>query len=463
MRCLRSPALAACALATTLALFISTPIRADTVVLQNGTRLEGELERTEDGYNVTTPDGKTVKVASSQIKSVEIKPQTTPDDAKKRLESLRRSVENMSDLKLIIGRYNEYLRRFVGTDVADDALDDLKLWEDRLAKHMTKSGGKWVTPEELGVIQEEAQVAAQKARDLIAQGRLREAGPLLDLALRQDARSPPALYLRGVMLYRQEQLGQARKAFDTVSQLVPDHGPTLNNLAVILWRQEQHAGALKSYDAAMIASAADDRILSNVAEALHALPKELRDSAATKKVVVHFQEREDALRKKMEKRGLYRWGATWVRGEELDRLQDIEREIEGKIQDLEAEFDTAQGKIERIDQEIADTQRSIRRIEATSYSRDASGRMTKLAYPRIYYELLRDMEVLKRDRADQVALMDKLRREAKAEKQRLPVPRYTGIQRIIETEGTPLIPLAREAVDQLGAAEEADAPRKRGG
>lgn len=431
--------LAACALV--LLASVALAARADIVILSNGTRLEGDLERTADGYNVTTADGKIVKVASKQITSVEIKPGATGNDAKKRLESLRKSAEKMADARLVISRYNEYLARFAGTDAADDALADLSVWEDRVAKHMTLAAGKWVTPEELGVIQGEAQASAIKARDLIAAGKLREAGPLLDLALRQDPKSPSAIFLRGVVQFRQEQLGPARKSFDTVLQLTPDHGPTLNNLAVILWRQEQYPGAMRFFDAALAAAGGEERIVNNVAEALNALPKEQRDSQAAKKLVAHFQEREDALRKKMEQRGFYRWGAAWVKADEMDHLQEMEREIEGKIKDLEAEFERTQDQIELTDSNIAETQRSIRRIEATNYGRDASGRPVKLAYPRIYYELQRDLGDLRQKRLDLTSHLDALRREAKAVRRELPVPRYTGVQRIIETEGTPLIPL----------------------
>jgi tetratricopeptide (TPR) repeat protein len=449
MQRLRIPALAACALAAAL---LTAPghAPADTVVLNDGRRLEGDVERTDDGYTVTTTDGRTVKVEASQIKSLEVRPDTNPDDAKKRLESLRKSAEKMSDLKLIIARYNEYLKRYAGTDAADDALADLKGWEQRQAKHMTRAGGKWVTPEELGAIQEEAQASAVKARDLIAQGKLREAGPLLDVALQQDPKSAPALFLRGVTQFRQDQLGPARKSFDTVAQLMPDHAPTLNNLAVILWRQEQFALALKYYDAALLAGGSDERIVGNVAEALNALPKEQRDSAATKKVVQHFQEREVTLRQKMEKRGRYPWGSHWVSGEELDKLQDLERENDAKIKDLEAEFDAAEDKVKRIDEDIAETQRGLRRIEATSYSRDATGRTYRLPYPRVYYDMQRDIQNLRRERADQVALMDKMRREARSLKQQLPVPRYSGTQRLIEVEGTPLIPMTDGADTPAG-------------
>jgi len=440
MRLRHAPLLAPVAI--TLWLFCTAiSLRADVVILNDGTRIEGEIQRTEDGYDVVTRGGKVVKVTTAQVKSVEVKTPPTADEARRRLESLRRSSENMTDPKAVIARYTEFLRQFGDSDVAGEASRDLAEWEDRLERHMTKAGGKWVTTEELGRLQEESQTFAVKARDLVARARLREAGPLLDRALSLDPKNLSALYLRGVTLFRQEQPGQARKAFDGVAQQLPDHGPTLNNLAVILWRQEQYPGALKYFLAALSAEPDGNevRVLDNVAEALHSLPSQHRDLPVTKKLVSQFQRLEDAARKKMEVRGLYRWGATWVEGRELDKLQDLEAEVEEKIKKLEAEFDDARRRIDEIDREIEETKRSIRRIEATSYSRDSTGRLTRLAYPRIYYDLQRDLVVLKRERDDTEASIDKLRRDAKAARASLPVPRYTGIQHIIDVEGTPMM------------------------
>ena len=61
-----------------------SPARGDVVVLKDGSRVEGSLERNEDGYDVTTADGKVRKLTTAQIKSIEVKPQSTPDDAKRR-------------------------------------------------------------------------------------------------------------------------------------------------------------------------------------------------------------------------------------------------------------------------------------------------------------------------------------------------------------------------------------------
>jgi tetratricopeptide (TPR) repeat protein len=424
--------------------------RADVVVLKDGTRIEGELERTDEGYNVSTADGRSLKVKSTQIKSVEVKAAATPDDARRRLESLRRSAENMSDLKVIINRYNDFLRRYGATPQADEARQDLLAWEDKLERHMTKAGGKWVTPEELGTLQEQSQSVAARARDHIAQNRLREAGPLLQQALDVDPKNPSALYLRGVVQYRQDQLGPARKTFETVGQLVKDHAPTLNNLAVIYWRQQNYAAALKNFDAAMLAAGSEggvaEGVLNNVAEALHALPKDQRNVALTKRVVLHFQEREEAMGKGMGKRGLFRWGSSWVEAGQLDKLQAKEKEIEDRIKDLEKEFEAVQARIDEVDRDIQDTERTLRRIEATSYVRDpVTGRTATAAPPRMYYGLQRDLQELKKERADHEAKVNGLRREAKLVKQELPVPRYTGAQKIIDAEGAPLMPAMEPA------------------
>src|SRR5688500_3082746 len=217
----RLPLFAAALLLSSL--FVSTrAARADVVVLKDGTRLEGTLERTNDGYDLTSAGGKVFRLSAAQIKSIERKARATPDEAQRRLDSLRRAAENMTDPRLVITRYNEFLRQFGKTPQAEEARKDIAQWQERIDLHMTRAGGKWVTPQELGSLKEKSQEVAVEARDLVAQGRLREAGPLLQQALEVDPRNASALYLKGVVSFRQDQLGAARKTFEQVAQLVPD-------------------------------------------------------------------------------------------------------------------------------------------------------------------------------------------------------------------------------------------------
>ena len=53
-----------------------------------------------------------------------------------------------------------------------------------------------------------------------------------------------------------------------------------------------------------------------------------------------------------------------------------------------------------------------------------------------------DLQELNKERAVQEAKGAALRREAKLVRQELPVPRYGGVQRIIDAEGAPLLPAA---------------------
>jgi hypothetical protein len=53
-------------------------------------------------------------------------------------------------------------------------------------------------------------------------------------------------------------------------------------------------------------------------------------------------------------------------------------------------------------------------------------------------DLQEDIQRLQQDRASQVAKMQQLRAQAKDVEKQLPTPRYTGVQKLIETEGTPL-------------------------
>jgi len=200
-----------------------------------------------------------------------------------------------------------------------------------------------------------------------------------------------------------------------------------------------------------------EAVLNNVAEALHALPKEHRDSPATRKLVQHFQEREEAMAKTMKRRGLYRWGANWVAGEQLDKLQAKEKEIDEKIKVLEAEFADVQKRIDAIDRDIADTERSMRRMDASANVRDpVTGRIGRAVPPRMYYGLQKDLQDLQKERAQQDAKVAELRRDAKAAKQELPVQRYTGTQRLIDAEGAPLMeaPVAATPAAPAGAPAE---------
>src|SRR4051812_10072245 len=99
--------------------------RADVVVLTDGTRLEGALHRTADGYDVIAANGKVSRLKAAQIKSIERKAQPAANEAHRRLDLLRRAADNLTDIKLVLSRYGDYLRQYGNTPQADAARKDV--------------------------------------------------------------------------------------------------------------------------------------------------------------------------------------------------------------------------------------------------------------------------------------------------------------------------------------------------
>ena len=184
---------------------------------------------------------------------------------------------------------------------------DLATWQERRDKGMVKFGSRWVLPETRAKLQEAAYQQASNARRLLKQGKFQEAESMLNSAIQEDPQNATALYLRGLLHYRQDHLMPARRSFEMVNVVVPNHAPSLNNLAVILSKQNQHATALNVYDQAMIASPKNKEVLNNVAEAMYGMPDAVRSTPVAQRVLRRFTEQDEDLAREMQKQGLHRW------------------------------------------------------------------------------------------------------------------------------------------------------------
>jgi tetratricopeptide (TPR) repeat protein len=231
----------------------------------------------------------------------------------------------------------------------------------------------------------------------------------------------------------------ARRSFEIVNTLVPNHAPTLNNLAVILSKQNQHPAALNTYDQAMVVSPKNKDALNNVAEAIYGMPDNVRGTPVWNRALRRFTEQDEDLARELEKNGIHRWGATWVTSDQLEQLKQAEREAKDKLDQLAAEFDAVKVRISNIDREIDENERAMRRLETSAYVRDINGQIWQTALPPIYGELQDDNRKLQTERQQQFVQLDRLREQAKAVNRNLPVPKYTGIQRLMDESHAPVI------------------------
>ncbi|MGD0137499.1 MAG: hypothetical protein ABSD28_01370 [Tepidisphaeraceae bacterium] len=420
-------------------LLLAVVASADIVNLTDGTRIEGKIRKTTDGWAVTQTDGTVVNVDADKVASIEAS--RTADAvsiAEDRLQSLRRVAEHLSDISEIVSRYQKFIAETGDLKVAAEATKDLQTWQSRLDQGMVKLGDQWISAEERRRRRELAESEALPAKDLIVNYRYKEADKLLRQAIIDDPECATALYLQGVMLYKQEQISQARTSLEAVNQIVPDHAPTLNNLAVIAWRQKSFVVAMNYYDGAMMSAPQAKEILDNVAEALNVVPPENRNAPVVLQAVKLFAEQDAILQKLAAQQGMYRWGATWVNAKQLAELKADEAKVKQQMDALQQQFDALQLKAGQIDSEIDQNKREMDRLQSQSISMDRYGNTIQLALPDQYYQLKRDNDNLARDKQAILQQQGDLRNKAREVQAQVPTPKFTGVQQIIGVDGVPV-------------------------
>jgi len=421
-----------------LGLALAAPAFGDIIHLKDGSTLEGELQRTRDGWTVTDANGKTTDVAATDVKSIELKKAASHESAEQQLESLRRSVVTLDDIHLILKHYQDFLKQNAGSPAAAEAQKDVATWQDRLDKGLVRAGDQWVTPEQHAALQAQSAQAAKAIVPLISSGRLTDASAALNKALAITPKSPQLLYLKGVVLLRQNQLVPARKAFQDAEAAEPNNGPIHNNIAVILWKTHNPMPALAEYDKAMTALPDNQIILDNVAEALHALPEVHRKNALTKRVVEHFNEQDAALQKQMSAKGLYRWGAQWLDKDAYSQLQTAQKAAQEKVDEIKKQFDDNQSRIVQIANEITQDQQLMNQMQQQSFVQDpGSGRVVAMPLPQRYYDLQRDIQVLQTEGQTKQRQQIELQRLYNERQKDLPAQHYTGNQKPFDAEGMP--------------------------
>jgi tetratricopeptide (TPR) repeat protein len=410
----------------------------EVVHLIDGTTVEGDLLRTNDGWVVTEPGGKVTVVTTAQVKSIELKKVDSSSTADQRLASLRRAVANQNDIKQIIERFQSFINQNPNTPAGKSAADDLAQWQERLDKGLVRAGDKWVTPDQLAELQAKTLDAANQLRSLITAGKLADASAGVDRELTISPQSPSLLYLKGLISLKQTQLVPARDAFKAAAAALPDSAAIHNNLAVILWKQRSQMQSLAEYDKAMLAQPENRVILDNVTEAFHALPVEHQKSDLTKRVVEHYKDQEAALEKTMAAQGFYRWGSDWLNEKEFNKVQAAQKAVQDKIDSLKKDMDDIQAQLVKLAREIQDDKQVQQAIASQSVQMDpTTGRTYQLPLPQRYYDLDRDIRSLQAEQVLKQRQWVDIQKLQQQQTKNMPVPHYSGIQKPFDVESMP--------------------------
>jgi tetratricopeptide (TPR) repeat protein len=420
-------------------MFVCFPASGDVLKLRDGTTVEGEIRKSETGWDVLA-DGVITDVPGELVESITVSHEPAPATAAAGLASLRRSVDSQSDARQVIERYTQFIDRNAGTPAADEAKKDLPLWQDRVDKNLVRVGDDWLTQAQRTQRLVELLRLTDEARRAIKDGRTADATNLLQTALNADAKLPTALYLRSLLSLQSGQVIPARKDLEAVNAATPNHMPTLNNLAVINWRQNRALGAISLFDAAMRANPGDRTVLDNVAEALHAMPESVVRSSAGLRAQKRFNEQDAELQKRMAAQfDLHRWGGVWVSGADYARITNAKQAAEQKLADLQARYDQTQKKVAQLDANLTYISNRMKQLEAESYTTDGDGNPVQFPLPPEYNSLNNDWSKVSAERSETAGKLQPIADEAKSVQQSIPQPKYTGMQQFVGADGAPVV------------------------
>lgn len=81
---------------------------------------------------------------------------------------------------------------------------------------------------------------------------------------------------------------------------------------------------------------------------------------------------------------------------------------------------------------------TMARLEAQSWARDDQGRAVRLPYPQSWHDASSDNDAMALRRKREIARLDTLKRQAADVKARMTIPPYSGKQRLLDEQFTPV-------------------------
>jgi septal ring factor EnvC (AmiA/AmiB activator) len=179
--------------------------------------------------------------------------------------------------------------------------------------------------------------------------------------------------------------------------------------------------------------------MDNVAELLHAITPDQRGSTAGKRLLKLFDAQEPALEQAMAQKGLHRWGAAWLSDAQMADVRQKQEDLKKQLAGLQGQFDDVQAEIRRIEDDIDSNMRSMRQLEAGRYVRDENGNLYKKPLPSVYYDMQADNRKLETRRQEAMAHRAQIQTAARTVASQAQDGLYTGEQKLIGVEGTPVL------------------------
>ncbi|MGN6367804.1 MAG: hypothetical protein ACTHN5_06045 [Phycisphaerae bacterium] len=339
-----------------LSLAAASPAWADVIELQDGRVITGSLLRKGDDVFITSNDGKTIKAKPSDVTRVTLTSSLTPTQAAD-AEWTRDAAEikKADNLQTIINLHQQFLDKYPDAAAAPGVRTSLEQYQQLAKQNGVKFRGRWM-PE--AQVQVQLQDWADRAKPALVKYKAGDLRGALDSAkaiLKDDSANPDALALAGLAAYHLNMTGEARDNFAALTLEDPASLLGENNLAVILFSQKRQAESLLHYAKALQVSPDNRFVADNIEEALNAYAASggNLNAPAFVNLVRQFQQAESRIEAAMARKGLYRFGSTWVPAAIMDRLNANLQQIKNAMTQLDSQYQSARAAAAALDAAIA--------------------------------------------------------------------------------------------------------------
>jgi hypothetical protein len=330
--------------------------RADVIELKDGRVIVGSLLRKGDDVIITGEDGKIVKAKPADVTRVTLTSTVTPTQAADAdWTRAAAEIKKSDDLQAIIDIHQKFLDKYPDAPASANVRTSLEEYQRLAKQNGVKFRGRWMPEAQIQVRQQEWSDRAKPALLKYKAGDLRGALDSAKAAIKDDSANPDALTLAGLAAYRLNLTNDSRDYFAALTQEDPSNVLGENNLAVILFTQKRQAESLLHYAKALQAAPDNRFVADNIEEALNAYVTTGGDQNASAYVnlVRQFQQAESRIEAAMARKGLYRFGSTWVPAGIMDRLNANLQQIKNAMTQLDSQYQSARAAAATLDNAIA--------------------------------------------------------------------------------------------------------------
>jgi tetratricopeptide (TPR) repeat protein len=399
---------------------MSAATRADTLLLKDGTTVEGQVSKSGSRYGVITESG--VRwFDEGQVDRVRYDPLKTVD-RKIRAEFLAVKAEaGRKDTPAeAIALWEKYLATYGNGPLAETMREEIAAWRKAETDGLVFWGGKMVRPEEREQAQRRAVEFIDAGLSLIAQSKFAEARRPLDQADRLWNDHPTVDFFTAEVLRNTRQPRDAALRLTSVLRELPDHVPTLNNLACLCAQLGDYRPAVVYLARALRKAPDNDVLVNNAWEVLHMIERVKQGDVLQPDLLKIAKEDmatiNDACSAQQARRApedQFRWGSTWITRTQMETYLAARKAVEERLARMKQEM-------ERLNAQLADVDRRLN--EAYSI-RDANNKAGSGSGVVLMNRKIRDLQM---ERTPIVDAQTRLQNEARDAVQSRPEPEWSG-------------------------------------